>query len=100
MYLPPEVLIRSFLRSVIRRKPSGVELADVAGVEPAVGVERLGGRLGEVVVAAHDAAAAQQDLAVLGAILTSVPGSGGPTVPNRYLAGRLTKLAALDSVRP
>ena len=30
----------------------GVELADVAGAEPAVGVERLGGRVGQVVVAA------------------------------------------------
>ena len=64
MYLPPEVLIRSFLRSVICRKPSVVELADVAGAEEAVLGERGGGLLGQVVVAAHDRPTPQQDLAV------------------------------------
>jgi len=34
------------------------------------------------------------------ALLTSVPGIGIPTVPNLNLVARLTKLAALDSVRP
>ena len=43
-----------------------VELADVTGVQPAVGVHGLGGLLGLVVVALHDAGAAQQHLAVLG----------------------------------
>ena len=57
--------MRSFLRSVIDEE-AVVELADVAGVEPAVRVDRLGGRLGLVVVALHDVRAARQDLAVLG----------------------------------
>ena len=43
-----------------------VDAPDVAGVEPAVLVEHLGGRLGVVVVAAHDARAPDEDLAVLG----------------------------------
>ena len=64
-YLPPEVLIRSFLRSVTLQVAVD-ELADVAGVQPAVRGQHLGGGLGVVVIAAHDAAAAQQDLAVLG----------------------------------
>ncbi|AKZ55655.1 hypothetical protein SAM23877_2606 [Streptomyces ambofaciens ATCC 23877] len=43
----------------------GRELADVAGVEPAVALQHLGGLLGQLVVALHDAGAAQQDLAVV-----------------------------------
>ena len=81
MYLPPEVLIRSFLRSVIRTRPPVVDLADVAGGEPAVGGQHLGGLLGQVVVAAHDAGAADQ-ISPSSAILISVPGNGWPTVPN------------------
>ena len=60
----PEVLIRSFLRSVIRSRPSLVDLADVARGQPAVGVEHLVGRVRQAVVAAHHAGPAQQDLAV------------------------------------
>ncbi len=41
-----------------------VELADVAGGEPAVGVEHLGSELGLAVVAAHHAAASEQDLSI------------------------------------
>ena len=44
----------------------GVELADVAGVQPAVGVERLAGPLRVLVVAAHHQRAADQHLAVVG----------------------------------
>ena len=40
-FLPPAVTIRSFLRSVMTRKPSRVQMADVARVEPALGVEDL-----------------------------------------------------------
>ena len=65
-FLPPARTIRSFLRSVIARKPSVVELPDVAGVEPALRVDRLGRRLRLVVVALHDVRAAGQDLAVGG----------------------------------
>ena len=43
-----------------------VELAEVAGVQPAVAVERLGGGLGVLPVAREDVRAAHQDLAVLG----------------------------------
>jgi hypothetical protein len=53
-YLPLEVLNRSFLRSVILRKPGVVHLADVAGGEPAVGPERARGLRLQVVVAVHD----------------------------------------------
>ena len=66
MFLPPAVMIMSFLRSVIRRKPSVVDLADVAGAQPAVVGERLRGRLGILVVAGEDGVAADQDLAVVG----------------------------------
>ena len=65
MYLPPDVLTRSFLRSVMRQEAVGVELADVAGAEEAVLGERGRGLLRQVVVAAHDRHAAQQDLAVV-----------------------------------
>ena len=43
-----------------------VDLAEVAGVEPAVGVERLGGRRVVVPVAGEDLAAPEQQLAVVG----------------------------------
>ena len=39
--------------------------ADVAGLEPALGVDRVARRVGLVVVALHDVRAARQDLAVL-----------------------------------
>src|SRR6476661_285497 len=42
-----------------------VDAPDVAGVEPAVLGQHLGGRLGVVVVAAHDAGALDEDLTVL-----------------------------------
>ena len=78
-YLPPEVLIRSFLRSVILQEAALVDLADVAGVQPAVASSGLGGGLA-VVVALHDARAAHQDLAVLGDLDLGA-GQGHPTVP-------------------
>ena len=42
MFLPAALMISSFLRSTIHRKPSSSMRADVAGVQPAVGVDRLG----------------------------------------------------------
>ena len=54
--------------------PSGVDLADVAGVEPAV-LERARGLLGGVEVAGRDVLAANENLAV-GAIFTSTPAIG------------------------
>ena len=65
-FLPPAVTMISFLRPVIVRKPSSSSCAEVAGVEPAVGVERLGGRVRVVPVAAEDDVAVDQDLAVVG----------------------------------
>ena len=64
-FLPPAVMIRCFLRSVMRRIPLRVELADVAGLEPAVD-DRLGGRLGVLEVAGEHQRTAEQDLAVVG----------------------------------
>ena len=66
MFLPAEVMISSFLRSTIEKKPSSSIGADVAGVQPAVGVDQVGGRLGPAVVAGGHDRAAGQDLAVVG----------------------------------
>ena len=53
MFLPAALMISSFLRSTIVHVAVLVDLADVAGVQPAVGVDRLGGLLGQVAVAGH-----------------------------------------------
>ena len=77
------VLNRSFLRSVMRRKPRSSTLADVAGVEPAVLASSTSAvASGVVVVAAHDAGALDAGSRRRSAMLTSVPGSGQPTVPS------------------
>ena len=47
------------------RLPAVVQPSDVAGVQPAVGVDGRGGGLGVVEVAEHDVGAAQQHLAGL-----------------------------------
>src|SRR5204863_6609540 len=49
-----------------RNKPLGVDLTQVTGVKPALGVERLSGLLGPVIIALHDVGAAHADLAVYG----------------------------------
>ena len=66
MFLPPAVMMSSFLRSTILQVAVVVEHADVAGVQPAVVVEHLGGLLGVVEVAAEHVAAPADHLAVLG----------------------------------
>jgi hypothetical protein len=53
-FLPPAVTMSSFLRPVIRQEAVSVELADVAGVEPAVRLDRLLGGLLVVPVALED----------------------------------------------
>ena len=64
-FSPSGVTIISFLRPRIRSCPCRVELADVAGVEPAV-LERRARLLGRVVIAGRDVLAAHEDLAVVG----------------------------------
>ena len=98
MFLPPALTMMSFLRSVIR-SDAVVDDADVAGVEPALGVDGLARRLGLAVVLLHHRAAADEDLAVLGD-LDLEPGTGAPTEPKAYFSGRLTQLPAVVSVRP
>ena len=66
MYLPPRGLDQVLLAVGDPHPALVVDLADVAGREPAVAGQHLGRLLGQVVVAAHDAAAAHQDLAVVG----------------------------------
>src|SRR5665811_1360743 len=48
------------------QSPLRIELADVAGGEPAVGAEHASRLLGQVVVPPHDVGAAEQDLPVVG----------------------------------
>ena len=74
-------MMSSFLRSVIAQEALVVDLADVAGVEPAVRVDHLGGGLRSVPVALHDVRALGEDLAVLGDLQLRRRGSTGPTVP-------------------
>ena len=58
-------MISSFLRSINPDEAVGVDLGDVAGVQPAVSVDRLGGPLRIVAVAEHHELAAHEQLAVL-----------------------------------
>ena len=65
-----------------------VEHADVAGVQPAVRVDRLGGRRGVVEVAEHHVVAADQQLAASSAsIRVSMPGIARPQVVATSLGG-------------
>ena len=78
--------MRSLMRSVMRRKPSGVEHADVAGLEPAV--LEGGGRLGRLaVVAHHHVAAAHLHLPGIPDADLACPSMGRPTVPKRKAPG-------------
>ena len=65
--------------------PSCVDGRDVAGVQPAVGVEHLGGRVRAVQIALHDLRAADQQLAGLARALDGrvdvAPVSGRPAWP-------------------
>ena len=63
MNFPPEVLIRSFLRSVMERNPSAVDVADVSGLEPSI-LEGVGGFGGHVPVAPENRWTVDEDLAV------------------------------------
>ena len=89
-----------------------VEVADVAGVQPAVGVDGLGGGLGLVPVAGHEDRAGDADLAGLAdaerrcrrssTIFTDTVGTGGPTEVGLSMASWPEITVATDdvSVRP
>ena len=66
-----------------------VEVAGVAGVEPAVVRLRLGGRLGVLVVLLEQPRRADQDLAARRSTLISTPFTGGPDGVGLHLAVRL-----------
>ena len=63
LYGPATII--SFLRSMIWKKPSCVHARQVAGAQPAIGGERLGGLRGAVPVALHDLRPLDQQLANL-----------------------------------
>ena len=64
-FLPPAVMMMSFLRPVIEQVAVLVERAEVARVQPAV-VDRAAGLVLHLVVALEDVRALEQDLAVVG----------------------------------
>ena len=98
IFLPPAVTMRSFFRSVMRRKPSSSWPMSPEWNQPS-GSTRLGGRRRVVVVLPEHRRAAHEDLAVLGDLhLDDV--QRGPTVPNRNPSGVLRYAAAIVSVRP
>ncbi len=53
MFLPPDVMMMSFIRSVILDEAFVVDGADVAGMQPALRVEGFGGFL-RLVQIAHE----------------------------------------------
>ena len=63
MFSPPR-MISSLIRPVMVRVPGLVAAGQVTGVVPAV-AQRVGGRLGLVVVAEHDVRPAHPDLALV-----------------------------------
>jgi hypothetical protein len=68
-------------------------------VKPALGIKRLGRRLGITVVGRKDGRTTQEDLAVVGQLEFNDVDCG-PTVPKRKWFQRLTKAATVDSVSP
>ena len=81
MFFPAAVMMRSFLRSVMRRKPSLIHLADVARMQPSVPSHLASSRTRLEVT--------QEYVRRLGprispscAIFTSTPGIGAPDGPN------------------
>ena len=77
-----------------------VDLTDVAGVEPAVGVLRLCGRLVVAPVAGEDLAAAEQQLAVVGDPDAGALERAADGARPSGRAGRLAVSAAVVSVSP
>ena len=96
-YLPPDVLIRSFLRSVIRRSPSSTSPMSPVCSQPS-GIEGLARRVGQVVVPAHHPAARMR-ISPSSAIRIRVP-AAAPDRAEAELARAVHEVAALVSVSP
>ena len=64
MFFPPAVMIRSFFLPVTRRKPCGIDLAQIPGELPAALDDGFGGFFGHLVILFHHVAAAEHDLPV------------------------------------
>ena len=79
MFLPLEVMIRSFLRPVIAQEAVVVDRAEVAGVQPAVPSSDLVGRRRVAVVAREHVRARASGSRRRGRSPPRVPGSGRPT---------------------
>ena len=99
MYLPPDVLTRSFLRSVIVRYPS-------ASSSPTSPVRKKPSSVNAAAVSSgrlwypRMTGTPRSRISPSESILHSRSPRGWPTVPMRSPPGRLTKLPALVSVRP
>ena len=86
MFSPPRMII-SFSRPVMWKQPSGAHGGQIAGVQPAFGIDGARRGLGLAIVALHHQVAARAQLAALArspasrhcrgaTIFTSVSGSG------------------------
>ena len=76
----------------------GVELADIAGMKPAV-FKRGGGFAGRLKISCGHVFAAHQHFAIFGDFQFD-PASGFPTVPSRSWKGWLSVTMGAVSVRP
>ena len=100
MFLPPAVMMMSFIRSVIFRcVPSTHSPTSPVRSHPS-SVEDLGGRLRLAPVAGEHAGVAGQDLAGRFVDAHLAPGCASPTVPSRTRPGRLPVATAVFSVIP
>ena len=91
---PSGVTIISFLRPLMKIRPSRVHLADVAGVKPPA-LECLGRGLGGAEVALRDVLAPHEDLAVVGDLHLDA----GDGLADRSLAGAERMVEADDGRR-
>ena len=98
MFFPPAVMMMAFLRSTMRRWPSGSSSATSPVCSQPSRIGR-GGGLRVAVVAHEDGLAPLQELAVRRRCLNSMPGMALPTVPRRT-SPRWTKEKPVHSVMP
>jgi hypothetical protein len=82
---------------MILRWPSSSKKPGVAGMEPALGVDHLGRRIGPLVVFLEQQLATHQHLAVVGD-LDLDPGAGLPTLSNLISRSGCRQTAAQVSV--